>query len=172
MTIGIGAVTAANSFVREDVEPYAIVSGTPARVIKYRFEPKIIERLLGSKWWNFLPHEMADIRFDDENIENVLDQLEELKQKKLKEAEEKAVAAASDEALLDMLTGALIAIDIPKGLADMVLKTSASSNSGFEPDDQADQQIFRNKLVPLSELVNSSKDIGAKELKQARNLFS
>lgn len=36
--------------------PFAIVGGCPAKVIKYRFTPDIIERLLKIKWWD-LPDE-------------------------------------------------------------------------------------------------------------------
>lgn len=44
--IGQGAVVAAGAVVTKDVPPYAIVGGVPARVIKYRFEPEMIEELL------------------------------------------------------------------------------------------------------------------------------
>ena len=44
--IGQGAVVAAGAVVTKDVPPYAIVGGVPAKVIKYRFEPEIIEELL------------------------------------------------------------------------------------------------------------------------------
>lgn len=43
--IGQGAVVAARSVVSTDVPPYAIVAGNPARVVKWRFPPSIIERL-------------------------------------------------------------------------------------------------------------------------------
>lgn len=52
-TIGDGAVIGANSLVIGNVPPYAIVAGSPARVIKYRFEDKIIARLLDVKWWEW-----------------------------------------------------------------------------------------------------------------------
>lgn len=56
VTIGDGAIVAAGSVVTKDVPPYAIVGGAPAKVIKYRFPPEMIDRLLDIKWWN-LPDE-------------------------------------------------------------------------------------------------------------------
>lgn len=51
VTVHNGAVIAANSTVTRDVPPYAIVAGSPARVIKYRFDPETIERLQKIQWW-------------------------------------------------------------------------------------------------------------------------
>lgn len=44
--IGQGAVVAAGSVVTKDVPPYAIVGGVPAKVMRYRFPPEMIEQLL------------------------------------------------------------------------------------------------------------------------------
>ncbi|MEF1248680.1 hypothetical protein [Vibrio owensii] len=53
VTIGHGAVVAANAVVTKDVPPYAIVVGSPARIIKYRFSKEVIELLLNIEWWNW-----------------------------------------------------------------------------------------------------------------------
>jgi len=37
--------------VVKNVEPYSIVGGNPAKLIKYRFTPEQIEKLLEIKWW-------------------------------------------------------------------------------------------------------------------------
>lgn len=44
--IGQGAVVAAGAVVTKDVPPYAIVGGVPAKVISYRFDEKVINKLL------------------------------------------------------------------------------------------------------------------------------
>jgi acetyltransferase-like isoleucine patch superfamily enzyme len=46
ITIGQGAIVAAGSVVTRDVDPYGIVGGNPARLIRYRFSPAIIDTLL------------------------------------------------------------------------------------------------------------------------------
>ena len=50
--IGTGAVIAANSVVTGNIPPYAIAAGSPAKVIKYRFNNITIKFLLESEWWN------------------------------------------------------------------------------------------------------------------------
>jgi len=49
--IGNGAVVGANAVVTQDIPPYAIVAGVPARIIKYRFTPDTIAKLEEIKWW-------------------------------------------------------------------------------------------------------------------------
>ena len=49
--IGDGAVVGAGAVVTRDVEPYRIVAGNPARVIRPRFEPEIEALVRASAWW-------------------------------------------------------------------------------------------------------------------------
>ena len=49
VTLGEGAVVATGAVVTQDVPPYAIVGGVPAKVIKYRFSEEDIEKLLSLK---------------------------------------------------------------------------------------------------------------------------
>ena len=50
--INSGAVVGAGSVVTKDVPPFAVVVGSPARVIKYRFSQEKIKHILQEKWWN------------------------------------------------------------------------------------------------------------------------
>ncbi len=52
VTIGDGAIIAAGALVRENVEPYTIVAGQPAKVISKRFTDEQIRWLMNFKWWD------------------------------------------------------------------------------------------------------------------------
>ena len=49
--IGDGAVVGAGTVVTKDVPPYAIVCGNPGKILKYRFDAKIITALEELRWW-------------------------------------------------------------------------------------------------------------------------
>ena len=51
--IGNGAVIGAKAVVAKDIPDYAIAVGNPAKVIRYRFSNKTIERLIRLSWWNW-----------------------------------------------------------------------------------------------------------------------
>jgi virginiamycin A acetyltransferase len=57
--IGDGAVIAAGAVVNKEVPPYAVVVGNPARVVRYRFSPEMIQKLLASRWWEKSIKEIA-----------------------------------------------------------------------------------------------------------------
>jgi len=53
VTIGDGAVIGAGALVSKDIPSYGIAAGNPIKVINYRFNDEIIDRLLTIKWWDF-----------------------------------------------------------------------------------------------------------------------
>lgn len=67
ITIGDGAVVLAGATVVSDIPPYAIVGGTPAKIIKYRYDKDTIDYLLRIKWWN------KDLNWLKENWELLTD---------------------------------------------------------------------------------------------------
>jgi acetyltransferase-like isoleucine patch superfamily enzyme/acyl carrier protein len=62
VTIGDGAVVGLGSVVLEDVPPYSIVFGNPARVVDKRFSDDVIAELLQLRWWDLDPGQVAALR--------------------------------------------------------------------------------------------------------------
>ena len=65
--IGQGAVIGAGAVVVNDVPPYAIVGGVPAKILKYRFNPIIIKELMKIDY----------NKISEETIKNHIDELYE-----------------------------------------------------------------------------------------------
>ncbi len=65
VTVGDGAVLAAGSVVTNDVAPYTIVGGAPAKTIKARVPDATRDELLEIRWWRFSPNQLAGIPYDD-----------------------------------------------------------------------------------------------------------
>ena len=59
VTIGDGAVVGAASLVLDDVLPYTIVAGAPAKPIRERFQPDVIAALQAIAWWDWSEAEVA-----------------------------------------------------------------------------------------------------------------
>ncbi len=78
VSIETGAVIGAGAVVAKDVPAYAVVVGNPARIVKYRLEQALIDRLLQSAWWKYdLPkflEKQTGVPLDDP--EKMLDFLE------------------------------------------------------------------------------------------------
>jgi len=72
--ISDGAVVAARSIVTKDVPPFAVVGGAPARILKYRFDEKTIERLLKLNWWTL---NLNNISFRWDDVDSALEAIED-----------------------------------------------------------------------------------------------
>lgn len=59
VTVGDGAVIGAGAVVTTSIPAYGIAVGSPARVIKYRFTPEVIDLFQRLKWWS-LPGERLE----------------------------------------------------------------------------------------------------------------
>lgn len=53
VTIGDGAIVGTNAVVTKNVDPYTIVAGNPARVIRKRFDDETRTLLLKIAWWDW-----------------------------------------------------------------------------------------------------------------------
>lgn len=63
--IGDGAIVAAHAVVTKDVPPYAIVAGSPARIVRYRFDDATISELLELRWWDYDITKVPDLDWSD-----------------------------------------------------------------------------------------------------------
>ncbi|WP_120631369.1 CatB-related O-acetyltransferase [Ruegeria sp. EL01] len=57
--LGCGVIVAARAVVRGKIPDFAVVAGNPAKVIRMRFEPPEISKLLEIAWWNWTPEKIA-----------------------------------------------------------------------------------------------------------------
>lgn len=75
VTIGDGAIIAANALVNKNVEPYTIVGGVPAKIIKKRFSETHIQFLQKLQWWNKPEKWIIENASNFVNINNLIEKL-------------------------------------------------------------------------------------------------
>jgi acetyltransferase-like isoleucine patch superfamily enzyme len=75
VTIGTGSVIGMGSIVTKDIPPYSIVAGNPAKLIRMRFEDRIIAGLLESKWWELDEDRLNKLAKEIKNPEDFLKSL-------------------------------------------------------------------------------------------------
>jgi len=51
--------------VIDDVPPYAVVAGTPARILRFRFDADMIAALQEIQWWNYGLSALDGVDFTD-----------------------------------------------------------------------------------------------------------
>lgn len=73
VTISDGAIIGAGAVVVNDIPPYAIAVGVPARIVKYRFTPDKIENFLKIKWWDWPIDKLNEIEKYFFNVEVFLE---------------------------------------------------------------------------------------------------
>jgi acetyltransferase-like isoleucine patch superfamily enzyme len=73
VTVSTGVIVGAGSVVTKNVEPYMIVAGNPARLIRPRFDSIVANKLLESEWWVLEMEELQGLNYSKvEGILNVL----------------------------------------------------------------------------------------------------
>ena len=60
VTVGSGAVIGARSVVVQDIPPYAIVFGNPAKIMRFRFNESTVKDLLRIRWWDWGDEKIAE----------------------------------------------------------------------------------------------------------------
>ena len=66
--IGDGSIISSGAVVTKDVAPYTIVGGVPAKSIRNRFEPELVEAMLKMKWWDWDEHTIKERASDFRDV--------------------------------------------------------------------------------------------------------
>jgi hypothetical protein len=64
VSVGTGAVIGAGAVVTKDIEPYTIAVGVPAKPLRARFAPDVVEKLMRICWWDW-PRELLEERLNE-----------------------------------------------------------------------------------------------------------
>ena len=83
VSVSTGVIVGAGSVVTKNVDPYMIVAGNPARVIRPRFERSVAKKLLGSEWWDLDIEQLQGFSYS--KVEDILKLLDERRRKQDKQ---------------------------------------------------------------------------------------
>lgn len=72
VNIADGAIIGAGAVVVDDIPPYAVAVGVPARVVKYRFDEATIRKMLEKQWWNGSEEELKEVERNFLDVETFL----------------------------------------------------------------------------------------------------
>ena len=72
VTIGDGAVIGMGAVVTNNVGPYEIWAGVPAKLIRKRFDDETIQNLINSEWWNWSDDKIDRLADKFENVEEFI----------------------------------------------------------------------------------------------------
>lgn len=77
--IGDGVIIGTKSVVGSDIEPYSIIVGNPAKIIRKRFDEELIGLLLKFKWWDLPIKKIIELIpiLHNSNLEYVKERLNE-----------------------------------------------------------------------------------------------
>ncbi|WP_432697899.1 CatB-related O-acetyltransferase [Marinobacterium sp. YM272] len=64
INIGDGSIVASGAIVTKDVEPYTIVGGVPARLIRPRFDSVTVSELMELRFWDYAFWDFGELSLD------------------------------------------------------------------------------------------------------------
>lgn len=78
--IGNGAIVAAGSIVTKDIPDYSIYGGVPAKKLKARFPPDVIDILQQIQWWDIEQGKLEQkLKFFNRPLDEIMDKINQLK---------------------------------------------------------------------------------------------
>ena len=171
--IGDGAIIEGGAVVIGDVPPYAIVGGVLAKILKYRFEPEIVEQLLSLKWWDMSAGKLQNLPWND--VKAVIKQLkvDDLKQILSSSDKNGSITSVGIEAeeFYARFSYSLLEHGVSKEVVAAILNELNRSFVQYNWEDVYDIEIFNNKMSLLIDLIETMDEKNALDFKKINTLF-